>query len=579
MLYIKRYLCILQTILLFIVCESVSSQSIPDSLQNKLNHAANDSIKARTILDIGEAIEAETPEKSLGYYQQALALSKQIKNNRLILSSMVDVGIAYIETNDMDKALAAFLEAIPVAKKVNDTGKIAGVLGNIGNVYLHKNDPVTATNYYLQAAELLEKSSDQSRLPTLYSNLCSLLNDQKEFGKAIEYGNKAVEAAEQNNDEYTLADALINLSNTYGYLNNFQKQFSLLQKALPLAKKNEDIEQIATVYNDFGDYYYNQKKYQPSLNYYLESYKYTQKMGNQYHICTACSHLAVIYHNLNQPDKAMQFILQAETLAKEVGVRADMKEIYLTRSEIEESKGNYKNAYNYLSKASDISDSLFTEEGSKQIAEMEAKYQNEKKQKAILQLEKDKTIQALSIKQKSTLNYFLIASVAALIVVGFLIYRNLSHRQLLAKQQDQLQQQRINELEKDKQLVAVDSMLKGQEDERTRLAKDLHDGLGGMLSGVKFSLMNMKSNLIISHENVVVFERSLDMLDSSIKELRRVAHNMMPEALVKFGLDEALKDYFDNINNSNILHVQYQFFGMEKRLEHNTEIIIYRIIQ
>jgi len=91
--------------------------------------------------------------------------------------------------------------------------------------------------------------------------------------------------------------------------------------------------------------------------------------------------------------------------------------------------------------------------------------------------------------------------------------------------------------------------------------------------------MNMKSNLIINHENVIAFERSLDMLDTSIQELRRVAHNMMPEALVKFGLDEALKDYCDNINNAQILDVKYQSFGMENRIENTTEIIVYRIIQ
>ena len=98
-----------------------------------------------------------------------------------------------------------------------------------------------------------------------------------------------------------------------------------------------------------------------------------------------------------------------------------------------------------------------------------------------------------------------------------------------------MQQQRIRELEKDKQLVAVDSMLKGQEEERSRLAKDLHDGLGGLLSGVKFSLSNMKDNLIITPDNMAVFERSLDMIDTSIKELRRVAHNMMPEMLTNLG--------------------------------------------
>ncbi|MEO8763933.1 MAG: sensor histidine kinase [Ginsengibacter sp.] len=174
---------------------------------------------------------------------------------------------------------------------------------------------------------------------------------------------------------------------------------------------------------------------------------------------------------------------------------------------------------------------------------------------------------------------FLIAAMVLLLTMAFLGFKNFRIRQVLAKHYIVLQKQEIRELEKDNQLLAVDSMLKGLEEERARLAKDLHDGLGGMLSGIKFSLMNMRSHLASNHENVVTFERSLDMLDTSIQELRRVAYNMMPEALVKFGLDEALKDYCNNINNARILKAKYQSFGMENRLENTTEIIVYRIIQ
>ena len=78
---------------------------------------------------------------------------------------------------------------------------------------------------------------------------------------------------------------------------------------------------------------------------------------------------------------------------------------------------------------------------------------------------------------------------------------------------------------------------------------------------------------------MAVFERSLDMLDTSIKELRRVAHNMMPEMLIKFGLDEALKEYCNTINSTQLFKIKYQSLGMEKRLENSTEIIIYRIVQ
>src|SRR6185312_7790505 len=162
--------------------------------------------------------------------------------------------------------------------------------------------------------------------------------------------------------------------------------------------------------------------------------------------------------------------------------------------------------------------------------------------------------------------YCLIGSTLALLVISLLSYRNYKHRQTL-------QQAKIDELETEKKLTATEAVLKGEEQERTRLAKDLHDGLGGMLSGIKYSFQTMKGNLIMTPENVQAFERSMDMLDSSIKEMRRVAHNMMPEALVKFGLDTALKDFCNDINQSGALQVNYQSIGMENaKIEQTTAI-------
>ena len=165
------------------------------------------------------------------------------------------------------------------------------------------------------------------------------------------------------------------------------------------------------------------------------------------------------------------------------------------------------------------------------------------------------------------------ASALVLIFISLLFYRSY-------KQKQRLQQRRISELETLQQLTATEAVLKGEEQERTRLAKDLHDGLGGMLSGIKYSLNTMKGNLIMSPDNHQAFERSMDMLDSSIKEMRRVAHNMMPESLVKFGLDTALKDFCNDINQSGALQVSYQSRGMDNVvIEQTTAITIYRIVQ
>jgi two-component system, NarL family, sensor kinase len=245
----------------------------------------------------------------------------------------------------------------------------------------------------------------------------------------------------------------------------------------------------------------------------------------------------------------------------------------------EEKSNHPEAAYKYLKEMLTIKDSLSLDESKKSIAEIENKYQSAEKAKEIDRLTADKKIQALSLKQQSTLNYFLIGSLAVTLIFAFLIYRNFRHRQQLSMQQEELQQQKIRELEKDKQLIAVDAMLKGQEEERTRMAKDLHDGLGGLLSGVKFSLNNMKDNLIVTPDNMAVFERSLDMIDTSINELRRVAHNMMPEILLKYGLDEALKEYCNKVNATGLIKINYQSHGLENRIEKTEEIIVYRIIQ
>jgi two-component system, NarL family, sensor kinase len=579
MISFKSYLIFALMLVLLPGDNGVQAQIIPDSLLRKLATASNDSVKGITLLEIGEAIEEATPEKSMDYYRQALSLGQQIKNNRVILSSYTDLGICYTNLNKMDSAIITFEKGIPYTRLLKDTVREARTLANIGNAYLHKKDRVTAIEYYLKAALLWETSSNQQYLPLLYSNIEALLDEQKEHARALEYGNKALALAQKMKDDYSVVSALVNLSTTYNYLAEHEKEYALLEQALPLAKKNGNLDQIATTYHNMGDYYFKKNDFSSALDKYLESFNYVKQMGNKYHLCEICTVLALTYHKLNQDGRALQYILQAEQLADEVGVRTKLKEIYLTRAEIEQKAGNYKIASEYFSKTLIVSDSLFKTETSEKVAEAEAQYQNEKKQKEIVQLEKDKQIQSLSIRQKSTLNYILIGSVTALLVLFFLAYRNVRHRQQLAKQQDELQQQHIRELEKDKQLVAVDSMLKGQEEERSRLAKDLHDGLGGLLSGVKFSLSNMKDNLIITPENMAVFERSLDMIDTSIKELRRVAHNMMPEMLTKFGLDEALKEYCNTINATKLITVKYQSHGMETRMEKSTEIIVYRIIQ
>lgn len=202
-----------------------------------------------------------------------------------------------------------------------------------------------------------------------------------------------------------------------------------------------------------------------------------------------------------------------------------------------------------------------------------------KKADSILLLQKTNQLQALSLHKKKIQNMALLVGSVLIIVLAAMLYKNFKRKNQLLKQAGELKNKRIRELEKEQQLVVMQSVLQGQEEERSRLARDLHDGVGGLLSGIKLSLSTMRGNVYLSEENAQSVNNVIVQLDNSIAELRRVSHNMMPETLIKYGLKEALENYCENLNLSGSLKVQLQTYGMEKRIEQNTEIIVYRIAQ
>lgn len=134
-------------------------------------------------------------------------------------------------------------------------------------------------------------------------------------------------------------------------------------------------------------------------------------------------------------------------------------------------------------------------------------------------------------------------------------------------------------LEKEKQNVKIatlTAMLEGQEQERGRMARDLHDGLGGLLSSTKISLSQLTDQVVPEFKSDM--KDSLQQLDTAVEELRRVAHNLMPDLLLRYGLQEALKDYAARMSNDR-LDIDVQFLHYESSFEKDKQLLIYRIIQ
>ena len=193
-----------------------------------------------------------------------------------------------------------------------------------------------------------------------------------------------------------------------------------------------------------------------------------------------------------------------------------------------------------------------------------AKYKARERSFKIEKLETEQKIQNATIERRNATVLALSGILLISMIAGFTIYRNYKITREISKQKAMIQEQRIHELEQERQIIALNSTLQGEETERSRLARDLHDGLGGLLSGLKLTLMNMKGNAIITQEGLDLYDHALGLLDTSIKELRHVAHNLMPETLFRYGLHQTLSDFCDGVGNSG-LKVKFAFYGIEKR--------------
>jgi signal transduction histidine kinase len=580
-IHIRILLCLL----LFVAKFPLAQNRRIDSMESDLKHPKDDTFQIALLSNLAIEYFGYDTVKGWRYLEAERALAEKMHyyyglgdyyaNKAKMVESLRSDGVIALEDSAIfwfEKYLAQKPTGVNLAQTLLS---IATCQGQKGLVMASQGQFREAIAAYLEAMKAWKESDDPKKneaLATYCSNIATVYYDLKELDKALEYDKEAVRYRLADGNEELLAMAYIYVADDLVSLDHLDSAQVYLDKARPLARR---LDKPGLNSNYFSKQAYLDRKfkqYPGAVENYKKALTASHVLGSAFKICSQTRALGECYIEMKDYDAARRELLDALAISTDKGILKEKQLILRDLMKVEENDHHDAQAYIYLKQADTIGDSLKNIESKAAIAGIEAKYKDAEKEKEIKRLQDEKQLQTLSIRHRSILNYILFGSVSFLLVLGFLLYRNY-------RQKQQLQQQTIGQLEKDKQLMTVNAMLRGQEEERSRLAKDLHDGLGGMLSGVKYSLSNIRENLIVTPDNIAVYERSLDMIDSSIRELRRVAHNMMPEMLMRFGLDEALRDYCQSVNSTGLLTVKYQSFGFESRLDSQAEIIVYRIVQ
>lgn len=556
-----------RTIFLFFLHTQLFAQSTDvHAILERIRKSKQDTNRVLAYIEYGQYLENQNLDSAAKYYLKADALSEKLDYQ--IGKFKFRSNYTYILNlqGKFEEGLKLNRESLEIAKKLNHRVNIGKSLNNIAASYTYMGNFTEAIKYFQLSASEFDRLGMKEFLPRLYISIGSAFEQAKLFNKSLIYKQKALQLTRPMNDSLTLADILTNIGGCYFNLKRYEESLAHFQEGLVVAEKIHSDIFITQAYAGLCRTNRLLKNFDEAWGYGQKGLVLARKSGSVFLELDCLRALMFLAEDSKKYDLSAQYTKEALTIAESNDMTDHLVELYEDYATDLTRQNNYKGAYDYLMKYVILNDSIQGIDVQKQLQELDTKYLTAQKEKQIVTLEKEK-------QTRNTLIYSLIAGLVGLMAIAILAYRNIAFRKRVAEQE-------VLQLQQEKQLVATNSILKGQEEERTRVARDLHDGLGGLLSGIKLTLNSVKGNVILPEESARTFTRALTQLDGAISEMRRVAHSMMPETLVRFGLIDALSDFCEGISESGKLKVTMQAFGFdEKRLDSQVEVVLYRVVQ
>ncbi len=565
-------------------------------------------------------VTGEYPQ-ALAYYDSALTLFEETKNLLGQCKVMNNIGVIYDIQGKSDEAMKIYRKTTVLNHSLNDQSGIATAANNIANIFLYRGAYDSAMAYFRQgleireaiqenttlgdsyynigfthhlqgnyeaaienffkSLEIYEKQGLQWNIATAYQGLSSTFLDYQKLDKAGEFAGKALTIMESLDNKQGLADAYENLGMVAHRAGNEEKALEYYKKTLNINTELGDERGNILTHQNIGELFQEQGHYEQALDEYGQALEICLELGDKKNEASIYVHQGSLWFETKQYQKAYDFFSKAAALSGEIGSKVDEQEATRGLYEAAMKLGKYDEAYAYNQQYMALKDSLFNQKTLQKLNELENKYQNEKKEQEIVLLTVEKELQQAEIRQKSTVINIIIIVFVLILALGILLFRYYQQKArakaLLAEKDAEIKRKKIEELEKNQKLMAMDAMIGGQEEERKRIAKELHDGLGGLLSTVQLHFSSIQPKNMPAQDGNGL-QKAATLLNDACGEVRRIAHNMMPGALIKLGLVPALQDICDAMNQSGI-QADLQVFNVGQRLDEQVEISVYRIIQ
>lgn len=543
-----------------------------DSRYDTINPA--DSIKAAAFFK--QAISKTYSDPSMGkkLSKESIRFATMAKSVRMQAWGYNNLGLCHRNLSEYDSALVAFTKAAELHRSQKDLLGLGQNNNNIAMTWFYLGDYEKANALLLEVIKDAEAHSLNAVLANAYQNLGIINDSQERFKDALDNfilaekyhglaGNLRGKAGAANNQAAIYAK----------HLKQYDKAIAIYKTVIPIKEKTNDEKGVGICYNNMAEAYYNKGSLDIALETINKAITIRKKINDSFGLCTSYNILGKIYLQYKKYPEAERYASLAIATAKKIGAKKELSDNLKLLAKIHEANRDITNAYDNLVAAVAIKDSLLNKENFARMAELETRYESEKKEREILQQRAKIAENQIKIDQKNTLILGAFALTVIAVLLGYLFFNRQKLKTVKLEKEAELKEA----------LLFIETQNKLQE-QRLQISRDLHDNIGSQLTFIISSLDNLKYSFDITDTGL---KNKISAIGSftkaTITELRDTIWAMNKEEISLFDLKTRISNFIENAKAAS-KGISFRF-EIDRHIPDNTSlsslkgINLYRVIQ